>query len=92
MTDRHSYPEPDEEEGFLYVREYEDHRLVEEYRFLVDLLQVVAGEIAFRADHPEQRDDTGEIYAEDTKFYELSDELRTWANPNRTVLPEERRD
>ena len=42
------FPEPDPDEGFLYVREMEDHKLVEEYHFVAALLEAMAGEIDYR--------------------------------------------
>lgn len=68
-----SYPEEDGEESFLYVREWSDERLEDEFEFLLDLFPVVASEIAFRADSPEHRDGTGSITADDVDLYELSD-------------------
>lgn len=74
MTDdQHCYPEPDPEEGFLFVREWEDNRLREEYLYLARLFYAVASEAAFRADHPEYRDGTGGITAADSKAYEAAD-------------------
>lgn len=75
MTDEHIYPEPDDEEGFLYVREWEDHRLKEETLFLARLLHAAAMEMAFRADHPEARDGTGHITASDVEMYEMADDI-----------------
>lgn len=70
------YPEPDDEEEFMYVREWEDQRLESEFEFLLELFPVVASEIAFRADQPEQRDDTGSITAKDVDLYELADRTK----------------
>lgn len=73
--DTHEYPAPDDEEGFLYVREWEDHRLMDEYLFLARLFQNVASEVGFRADHPEHRDGTGHITAADVEAYEVADDI-----------------
>jgi hypothetical protein len=73
--DTHTYPEPDDEEGFLYVREWEDHQLIDEYLFLARLFQATASEVGFRADHPEHRDGTGHITAGDIEAYEAADAI-----------------
>jgi|APHM01.1.fsa_nt_gi hypothetical protein len=70
------YPEPDGDDGFLYVREWEDERLVDEYLFLTRLVEATASEVAFRADNPEHRDDTGGITAADVQAYEVADAIR----------------
>jgi hypothetical protein len=44
----HEYPEPDEEEGYLYVREMGDDELLTEYRHLLGVLEAMAGEVEFR--------------------------------------------
>lgn len=75
MPDEHTYPEPDEEEGYLYVREWSDERLQQEFHFLAGLFAMTAAEVAFRADHPEHRDETGDISARDVRYYELADEV-----------------
>lgn len=46
----HEYPEPDDEEGFLFVREWEDQRLTEEAEFLAELVDAVESEIRHRMD------------------------------------------
>lgn len=75
MTKKVRYDIPTDDEGFLYVREWEDQKLVDNFLFLSDLYQVVASEIAFRADNPEHRDETADIGAKDVKLYELADKL-----------------
>lgn len=80
MTDEHTYPAPDEEEGFLYVREWEDKRLQEEFQFLAGLFAAAANEVAFRADRPEHRDGTGEIKATDVRYYDLADAVNGQVN------------
>lgn len=80
MTDRHTYPEPDADEGFMYVREWEDRRLESEWRFLMNLFHAVTSELAFRGDRPEYRDDTGTITADASHLYELADRLARQMN------------
>lgn len=77
MNDKRTYPDDQEESGepWLFVREWEDNRLEQEFDYLSNLLSEVTSEIAFRADHPEQRDGTGDIRATDVDLYELMDEL-----------------
>lgn len=82
MVER-TYPEPDPDEGYLYIRELEDHRLVDEFEFLAPLFHAVCAEIAFRADNPEIRDDTGDITAEDVALYEVADEVADHADLDR---------
>lgn len=81
----HEYPEPDGGEGFLYVREWEDSQLESEFEFLLDLFQAVTSEIAFRADRPEQRDDTGSITAKDVELYRLADQTKAHGYKRRRV-------
>lgn len=58
-SDDHTYPEPDDEEGFLYAREWEDQHLVDEFRFTMALLANM----------------TEAIRAGDAELYELVDEI-----------------
>lgn len=95
MTE-HTYPEPDNEEGFLYVREWEDERLMQELRFLLPLFHAVTSEVAFRADHPEYSDGTGDIRASFTALYRLSDDVERYAKDfvpdQRRIQPDENRE
>jgi hypothetical protein len=79
MDNKRTYPEPDSEEGFLYVREWEDQRLKREWLFLLSLFHDVTGELAFRADNPEHRTGTANIPPSYTELYELSDELALYS-------------
>lgn len=84
-----TYYEPDADEGFLYVREWEDHRLETEWRFLLNLLHAVTSELAFRGDNPEHRDDTGLITADYSELYELADTLASHTNrPGEPIGPQ----
>lgn len=76
MTSKRTYHDPCDDEGFLYVREWTDQQLEEEFTFLTSLYHAVLMEMAFRADHPEHRDGTATIVAEDSRLFELADGMR----------------
>jgi len=68
------YPEPSPGDGFHFVREWSDERLEQEFYYLSGLYGSVLGEMAFRADNPEQRDDTGGITATHVMLYNMKNE------------------
>lgn len=81
MTDEtREYYEPLPDEGFIQVREWEDDRLEDEWRFLLNLFHAVTSELAFRGDRPEYRTGTGTITADYSHLYELSDTLAARMN------------
>lgn len=75
MQGAHKYPEPDPEENFVYVREWEDAKLMQEFHFLSRLYHVVCAEVAFRADKPQYRDGTDVIESTDIKTREIPDQI-----------------
>lgn len=85
-----AYRTPDPEEGFLQVREWEDRRLMEEYRFLSGLYHAVCSEVAFRADNPEYRDGTGEIRASNVDAYQTADTVAAVAGLELDHYPDKR--